>query len=122
LIFGQRFKQLRIEKGLKQQELADDFNKIYGHTFAKSSISQYEHGKRRPETEALKNFALYFNVSIDYLLGLSEDREISSPDKKPDLQTEVMTYVDNFFGDDSIDRDKKDEVLKKILQIYTSTL
>ena len=65
---------------------------------------------------------MYFNVSIDYLLGVSEDREISSPDKKPDLQTEVMTYVDNFFGDDSIDRDKKDEVLKKILQIYTSTL
>ena len=122
MIFGQRFKQLRIEKGLKQQQLADDFNKIYGHTLSKSSISQYEHGKKRPETGSLRNLALYFNVSIDYLLGVSEDREIYSPSEKPDLQTEVMTYVDNFFGDDSIDRDKKDEVLKKILQIYTSTL
>ena len=33
--FGQRFKKLRLEKGLTQQGLAEDFNKIYGHTFSK---------------------------------------------------------------------------------------
>ena len=74
MTFGERFKELRLEKGLTQQGLAEDFNKIYGHTFSKPSISQYENGKRTPENEALKNFASYFNVSIDYLLGVSDIR------------------------------------------------
>ena len=74
MTFGQRFKELRLEKGLTQQGLAEDFNKIYGHTFSKPSISQYENGKRTPENEALKNFASYFNVSIEYLLGDEKDR------------------------------------------------
>ena len=72
--FGYRFKMLRKEKNLTQQELATDINKKYNLTYGKSAISTYENNKRIPETEALKKFADYFNVSVDYLLGISNIR------------------------------------------------
>lgn len=116
--FGQRFKKLRLEKGLTQQGLAEDFNKIYGHTFSKSSISQYENGKRTPENEALKNFALYFNVSIDYLLCIDDIRYNNIDIQKQDLQNEILTEASNFFSDENINRDEKDKLFKELSKMY----
>ncbi|WP_195939951.1 helix-turn-helix domain-containing protein [Romboutsia sp. 1001713B170131_170501_G6] len=122
MTFGQRFKQLRIEKNLTQQELAEDFNKIYGHNFAKSSISQYENDKRKPETEALKHFSLYFNVSIDYLLGVSNDRKLSVLKENDKLDDEFINAANSFFKDENITRDKKDELFKEISRLYFESL
>jgi len=74
-LFSTRFKELRKEKGLTQQELASIINEKYGFTFGKSSISGYENGKAVPETIALTKFAEFFNVSVDYLLGQSNRRK-----------------------------------------------
>ena len=120
--FGQRFKKLRLEKGLTQQGLAEDFNKIYGHTFSKSSISQYENGKRTPENEALKNFALYFNVSIDYLLCIDDIRYNNIDIQKQDLQNEILTEASNFFSDENINRDEKDKLFKVLSKIYFDSI
>jgi transcriptional regulator with XRE-family HTH domain len=122
MTFGERFKALRIEKGLKQQELADDFNKIYGHTFAKSSISQYENNKRSPEIKALKDFASYFDVSIDYLLGVSNFRFINTDLSKLNLQDQAFYYVNNFFMDSSVNKTEKDKFTKKIVNLYFDCL
>lgn len=43
-------------------------------------ISAYEKGKREPDIETLKQFAEFFNCSIDYLLGKSDIRKPSSID------------------------------------------
>ncbi|EGT2198689.1 TPA: XRE family transcriptional regulator [Clostridioides difficile] len=67
--FGERFKQLREEKKLTQDELVSKFNKVYFTSFNKSTISQYENNKRKPEINVLENWADFFDVSIDYLLG-----------------------------------------------------
>ena len=122
MTFGQRFKELRLEKGLTQQGLAEDFNKIYGHTFSKSSISQYENGKRTPENEALKNFALYFNVSIDYLLCISDIRYNNIDIQKQDLQNEILTEASNFFSDENINRDEKDKLFKDLSKMYFDSI
>ena len=122
MTFGQRFKELRLEKGLTQQGLAEDFNKIYGHTFSKSSISQYENGKRTPENEALKNFALYFNVSIDYLLCISDIRYNNIDIQKQDLQNEILTEASNFFSDENINRDEKDKLFKELSKMYFDSI
>lgn len=65
---GARIKQLRQEKGLTQSQFGSCFN------LAESTISLYEAGKRSPDYEILRRFALFFNVSIDYLLGHTNDR------------------------------------------------
>lgn len=74
--FGERFKKLRTEKGLKQEELINEFNKVFHFSFTKSAISQYENDKRIPEIQALSAFSDYFNVSVDYLLGKTDERNI----------------------------------------------
>ena len=65
---GARIKILRHEKGLTQSQLGAFFN------LAESTISLYESGKRSPDYEILCKLAHYFQVSIDYLLGHTEER------------------------------------------------
>ncbi|APC39286.1 helix-turn-helix domain-containing protein [Clostridium estertheticum] len=66
--FGERFKSIRLSKKLTQHQIANEFNRIYGYAFTKTTISQYENNKRVPEMNAIRNFVKYFNVSLDYLL------------------------------------------------------
>ncbi|MGH4049801.1 MAG: helix-turn-helix domain-containing protein [Clostridium sp.] len=66
--FGERFKSVRLSKKMTQQQIANEFNSIYGYAFTKTTISQYENNKRQPEMNAIRNFVEYFNVSLDYLL------------------------------------------------------
>lgn len=66
--FGERFKSIRLSKNLTQEQLVDEINVRYGYAFTKTTISQYENNKRIPEMNAIRSFAEYFNVSLDYLL------------------------------------------------------
>jgi len=66
--FGARFKSIRLSKELTQKQIANEFNRLYGYAFTKTTISQYENNKRQPEMNAIRNFVEYFNVSLDYLL------------------------------------------------------
>lgn len=62
---GEIINELREDKGLTQRELAKIFH-ISG-----SSISAYELGTRLPNIEVLLAYANFFDVSTDYILGLS---------------------------------------------------
>lgn len=64
--FGERIKQLRTEKKLTQDKLAEIFY------LNKSSISRYENDMQIPEMPTLEALSNYFNVSVDYLLGKSD--------------------------------------------------
>lgn len=64
--FSQIVKQLRLERGLTQQELAD----MVGLT--KVTISQYETGKRKPSFEMIEALADVFHVDMNYLLGFTD--------------------------------------------------
>ena len=73
--FGLRFKSLRMSIGLTQEELISAFKSKYPDCKASgASISQYENGKRIPEVSDLIAWANFFNVTVDYLLGLSDIR------------------------------------------------
>ena len=64
--FKERFRALRLQNGLTQQELADKVG------IGKMTVSQYERGVRRPDIDTLELIADFFNVSTDYLLGTSD--------------------------------------------------
>lgn len=64
--FATRLKELRVEKGLSQFELAKKLST------SKSTISMYEQGRRTPSYEGLEEMADYFNVDMDYLMGRSD--------------------------------------------------
>lgn len=61
--FHQVFKQLRLDRGLTQ----DQISQALGIT--KQAVSHYERGTREPKQEMLEAIADYFNVDINYLLG-----------------------------------------------------
>lgn len=66
--FSRRLKMLRLEAGYKQSDLATAM-----HTSV-SVISNYENG-REPPYGMLVQFAQYFGVTTDYLLGLSSTKQ-----------------------------------------------
>ncbi|MEB3520920.1 helix-turn-helix domain-containing protein [Streptococcus sp. S2(2023)] len=63
-----RLKELRKEKGLTQQQLAEKI----GTT--KLTVSNWENGKHVIKTSTAKELAELFNVNVEYLLGDSEFR------------------------------------------------
>ncbi|MDD4211282.1 MAG: XRE family transcriptional regulator [Clostridia bacterium] len=65
--FAERVKILRTEKGLSQKKLADNFN-LDATTVAKWELGSF------PNENTIKGLCEYFNVSTDYLLGLSDIR------------------------------------------------
>ncbi|HFF3186826.1 MULTISPECIES: helix-turn-helix domain-containing protein [Bacillus] len=71
-MFNERLKQLRIEKNLTQQELAELTN------LTKASISRFEGNKKTPSRESVTKLSKVLNVTTDYLLGLSDDPHLSS--------------------------------------------
>lgn len=74
---GQRLKHLRMRRKLSMEELADRLNEMYPSTegvknFGKGKISKWESGKVDPSVSAIAKVAKFFDVSLDYLLGLEE--------------------------------------------------
>ena len=63
-MIGERLLELRKDAGLTQDELAAILN------INKHSISSYERDKSEPPDQTKIAIARYFNVSVDYLIGL----------------------------------------------------
>ncbi|MBS6024987.1 MAG: helix-turn-helix domain-containing protein [Paeniclostridium sp.] len=63
-----RLKFLRKEKGYTLEQMANDLNTT------KVTLSRYENGTREPKSETLNQLSDYFNVSIDYLFGKTDER------------------------------------------------
>lgn len=83
---GKRLKKLREEKNLNQEEFAKILN------ISRSSIGMYESNKREPSDELKKQFADFFNCTIDYLMGTSDVRKpfIVPPAKKSGVVDELF--------------------------------
>lgn len=66
--FNTRLKELRLERGQTQKELANAIE------VGRTTVSEYESGKIVPKQEGLLKIANHFNVSVDYLTGVSNER------------------------------------------------
>lgn len=67
-MFGKYIVKLRKEKGITQAELANALG------ISRAALSLYEIEKREPDIDTLIKLALYFNVSVDYLLGNNSNK------------------------------------------------
>ncbi|WP_240418188.1 helix-turn-helix domain-containing protein [Paenibacillus periandrae] len=65
--YGHRIADLRDEKHLTQEELALKVG------ITRSALSHYENNRREPDYETIQRIADFFTVSVDYLMGRSED-------------------------------------------------
>lgn len=67
-MFGERIRGLRKEKGLTLRELAEELDIPF------TTLGNYEREDRQPTFETFESLAEYFNVTIDYLSGRTEER------------------------------------------------
>ena len=69
--FQERLRLLRTEKGLSQRQVAEEFG------ITKVGYQNYEAGRREPSLDALSALADFFNVSIDYLFGRTDNPRVA---------------------------------------------
>ena len=66
MLFSNRLKQLRLRYGYSQAFLAEELS------ISRMAYTLYESGHREPPLEILIHLAQMYQVSLDYLLGLSD--------------------------------------------------
>lgn len=66
-MFSKRIEKLREKEKITQKSLAVKLG------IARTTYSGYENGAREPDLETLKKIADYFEVSIDFLVGRTDD-------------------------------------------------
>lgn len=62
-----RLKALRLDRNLTTSDIAQ----LLGVT--ERTVQHYESGNRKPSLEGIATLARYYNVTSDYLLGLSDE-------------------------------------------------
>lgn len=96
--FGKRLKGLRKHHDLTQKNLATKLG------IGQTTIANYENDSRFPNHDILNQFANFFNVSIDYLVGRNNAINLDKPtdikdriikDFTIDYQATVETYFNN---------------------------
>lgn len=74
-ILAQRIKTLRAEKELTMDMMVRDLkSKFPDIKIEKSMLSRWEKGENAPTWENCKYLSMYFDVSLDYLAGLTDTR------------------------------------------------
>mgnify|MGYP000896838630 FL=1 len=106
-MFSYRLKQLREKAGLTQDELAKKLN------LTQSTIAYYENGKKMPTLENAMIIAKLFNVTLDYLLGLSTDKN----EKTLKQSKKITSAADKFSEDMNNLSPKSQEELKKYIEL-----
>lgn len=99
--FGERLKELRLQKKMSQTELADLVGLRYAH------ISRYENGGSMPSAEMLMKLSKALAVSVDYLLfGKKEDAVIADFKDK--------NFLEMFRQSENLPEEEK-ELIKRFL-------
>jgi len=116
--YGDILKKLRTEKGLSQKELTDQL------AINRSTYARYETSSTQPDFDTLEKLADYFNVSIDYLLGrtnnsvsyLEKTQEINVSNELNDrltlLQNELKTSKHLTFNGEPMSEEAKEALLE----------
>lgn len=116
-MFGLRLRALRNEKKLTQDELGKLLN-VSGKT-----IGTWERDSRQPNIEAINKLASIFDVTTDYLLGNSNEKQPQkyydlSDKKKNDIAIQAEKLMEgietgnnlNFYGEPAT-KEQKDRIL-----------
>lgn len=116
-MFGLRLRALRNEKKLTQDELGKLLN-VSGKT-----IGTWERDSRQPNIEAINKLASIFDVTTDYLLGNSNEKQPQkyydlSDEEKNDIAIQAEKLMEgietgnnlNFYGEPAT-KEQKDRIL-----------
>lgn len=86
--FGLRLKELREKRGLSQVEVA---RRIH---IDKNTISRYERNIRNPQFDILVKLAVFYNASLDYILGIADRTNIYIDDMSEKNQRIITRTIE----------------------------
>lgn len=98
---GKRLKNLRISKGLTQEDIATKAK------ITRSTISNYENGRRTPHLKDLQQLAKIFNVGLEYF-GVSNI----------DDAFELLTRARIVFQSEKVPKQTKEELYMEFMRMY----
>ena len=106
MTLGARLKELRTQKHLKQEDLQKRFSLSSGR------YSLYENDRRKPDYELLTEFADFYDVSLDYLVGRTD---ISiTPNQIPlHFSLNEIEHIKKYRALDERGKDAVDETLER---------
>ncbi len=91
-MFSFRLKQLRENAGWTQEELATKLN------LTQSTIAYYENDRKKPTLDNAKVIAGLFNISLDYLIGFSNNQDtvsVKEENKNYSIPHSVIEDINN---------------------------
>lgn len=100
--WNKKIKEARKNARITQADLAD---RLGVH---RSTIANYELGRRKPSVTELKQIADILHVDVNYLL---EGDEVNPAD-------ELLTRANNVFSDLNLSKEDKDAIFHDIMEIY----
>ena len=98
---GKKLKQLRKSKGLTQEQVSEKVD------ITRSTISNYEIGRRTPHLKDLSALAGVFGVGLDYF-GVSEK----------DDAFELIARAKEIFESKDVPRETKEELYREMMKLY----
>ena len=114
--FGNNLKLLRMQNSWTQTELAKLLN------VAKGTVSNWENENRFPDKDTLNKIADVFNVSIDYLLGRTDENTstIVAPVTKKDIKdhNNFMEDAKALFMNGELAEEDKEQIFKDISDLF----
>lgn len=117
-----KIKELREQKGLSLQGLKEELAEKENFEVGKASLNNYERGEQTPKTETWKKLANYFEVSVPYIMGLSDTKreidEEASNNYLYQLLLKNMLLNNDDVKELNIADDMKDLTGKKLFEKY----
>lgn len=101
--FGTKLKELRLQAGLTQKQLADRL------WLSKATVSYYEQSLRYPSPEILVKLAGVFHVTTDYLLGIEGKKQTIDVTDLPDEDIEFLENAAQLLRRKNSDRSRTRE-------------
>lgn len=99
----EKLKALRIRKHFTQQDIADRLG------VTRSTVSNFEIGRRKPEIDVLEKLAAIYGVDLNYFS--------TQPVRVNDL-IELVERAENIFNCPTITENKKDKVYHDLMRVY----
>lgn len=99
--FGQKLKILRKGRKLTQGEVADDLG------LNRSTISNYEIGRRMPSIRELKRFAEFYGVGLEYF-GVDTKDEVF----------DLLSRAKDIFESEMVSEETKRDLYEEIMRLY----
>ena len=112
-ILAKRLKEARENAGLKQIDAAKKLG------ISNGTLSGYERNYRDPDTDILNRMAELYDVSVDWLLGNSNDINSMTDEEIDEEIKEITKELNVWYKDEPEDKREKLKMLRKIIKTFT---